>query len=266
MDCGLRFTVIMLPTKKEGDKKERLDKLLVDKGLAATRQQAQGLILAGRVKVEGQRVDKPGSSVAAEAALEVEAPQYPYVSRGGVKLKAALDHFGISVKEKTCLDVGASTGGFTHCLLLEGAQKVYTLDVGKGQLDWQLRRDPRVVNIEGVNIRQLTSADLPELFSFISIDVSFISLKLVLPVAYRLLLAGGESVALIKPQFEVGKGQVQKGGLVKDPQLHQQVIEEISHFCQSLGFKVHGVIESPIIGGKGGQRGNKEFLIYLAKK
>lgn len=238
---------------------------MVERGLADSRRQAQGLIIAGRVKIEGQRVDKPGHLAAPEALLEVEAPQHPYVSRGGVKLKAALDFFNISVGSKICLDIGASTGGFTHCLLLEGAEKVYALDVGKGQLDFHLRQDPRVINIEEANIRHLTPADFPELFNFISIDVSFISLKLVLPVVNQLLLPGGEAVALIKPQFEVSKGQVQKGGLVKDPQLHQQVAEEISRFCQSLGFKVYGVMESPIIGGKGGQRGNKEFLIYLFK-
>lgn len=246
-------------------KKVRLDKLLVEQGRADSRQQAQGFILAGRVKVAGQRMDKPGSLVTAEAALEVETPEHPYVSRGGVKLKAALEHFGIAVKGSTCLDVGASTGGFTHCLLLEGAGKVYALDVGKGQLDWTLRQDPRVVNLEEINIRHLEPQTIPEPLDFISVDVSFISLKLVLPVVYQFLSGGGEAVALIKPQFEVGKGKVQKGGLVKDPRLHQQVIQDISQFCLQLGFKVQGVIASPLIGGKGGERGNKEFLIYLSK-
>ncbi len=243
-------------------KKERLDKLLVDRGLAETREKARALIMAGQVYVNGQRVEKAGTKVREEAKIELKGEGLPFVSRGGLKLAHALKEFGIRVKGLTCADIGASTGGFTDCLLQAGAKKVYAIDVGKGQLHYKLRRDPRVVLMEGVNARYLQAEDLPEPVDLVTIDVSFISLTKILPAALNILKPGGEIVALIKPQFEVGPEKVGKGGVVRDPKLHQEVLAKISHFARDkLGLEVLGVTASPILG----PAGNKEFLIWLKK-
>ncbi len=241
--------------------KERLDKLLVARGLAESREKAQALILAGEVYVEGQRVDKAGTKVPQEARIEVRREVLPYVSRGGLKLEHALKAFGLKVEGLVCADLGASTGGFTDCLLKHGAQKVYAVDVGRGQLHFRLREDPRVVVMEGINARYLKAEDLPEPVDLITIDVSFISLTKILPAAVKLLKPGGLIVTLIKPQFEVGRGRVGKGGVVRDPALHQEVIAKIKDFAQELGLEVLGLTESPLLG----PAGNKEFLILLRR-
>ena len=241
--------------------KKRLDVLLVERGLAPTRSKAQALIMSGIVRVNGELRDKPGGQVNIDAQVEVLEKGCPYVSRGGLKLKKAIDYFSIGVKGKKCIDVGASTGGFTHCLLLEGAEMVVAIDVGYGQLDWKLRQDPRVLVVERTNFRYFDPSLLPfPKADIIVIDVSFISLKLILPVAQRLLGEKGSIVALIKPQFEVGPQHVGKGGIVRDGRLHRQVIENIKKFSEeSLRLRVLGYIESPILGAKG----NREFLIAL---
>ena len=252
----------MTRSKKDLAKaKERLDKLLVARGLAESREKAQALILAGEVYVEGQRVDKAGTKVPQEARIEVRREVLPYVSRGGLKLEHALKAFGLKVEGLVCADLGASTGGFTDCLLKHGAQKVYAVDVGRGQLHFRLREDPRVVVMEGINARYLKAEDLPEPVDLITIDVSFISLTKILPAAVKLLKPGGLIVALIKPQFEVGRGRVGKGGVVRDPALHQEVIAKIKDFAQELGLEVLGLTESPLLG----PAGNKEFLILLRR-
>lgn len=240
--------------------RERIDRLLVRRGLAPTRERAQALILAGQVFVNGQRAHKPGQRISEEARIEVQGPPLRYVSRGGMKLEAALRTFEISVAGSVCLDIGASTGGFTDCLLQHGARLVYAVDVGRGQLDWRLRQDPRVQVREGVNARYLTPEDFPTRFDLIAIDVSFISLRKILPAARALLKPSGAILALIKPQFEVGRREVGKGGIVRDPEKHRRVIEEIRQFAeQNLSLRCAGVMESPIPGGEG----NKEFFIYL---
>jgi 23S rRNA (cytidine1920-2'-O)/16S rRNA (cytidine1409-2'-O)-methyltransferase len=236
--------------------KTRLDRLIVDRGLAESREKAQALIMAGEVLVNGQKAAKPGQAVAAGASLEVLA-RPPYVSRGGFKLAAALRHFGIDVAGKVCLDIGSSTGGFTDALLQAGAQRVHAVDVGAGQLDWALRTDPRVVVHEGINARELSIGDIGEPADFISCDVSFISVTLILPAAVQLLLPAGQMVILIKPQFEVGKGQVGKGGIVREPELHQAACERVTRAVRELGFDT-SIVESPILGAEG----NKEFLLY----
>ena len=239
--------------------KQRLDKLLVERGLVSSRQRAQGLILAGQVLVNDHVVDKVGTGVTAEADVRIKGEPLPYVSRGGLKLAAALDTFAIEVKDSVAIDVGASTGGFTDCLLQRGAMKVYAVDVGHGQLAWKLRSDDRVVVLERTNIRELSAGALAEKPDLAVIDASFISLEKVLPPTLALLAPAARLVALIKPQFEVGKGQVGKGGVVRDPNRHEAVIEKISHVAHSLGCVVKGVCPSPILGPKG----NREFLIYL---
>ncbi|HXG33933.1 MAG TPA: TlyA family RNA methyltransferase [Bryobacteraceae bacterium] len=236
--------------------RQRLDQLLVERGLAESRAKARALILAGQVFVEGERASKPGQMVALDAGLSVAAPP-PYVSRSGKKLEAALDAFGISVQDRVCLDVGASTGGFTDCLLQRGARRVYAVDVGRGQLDWRLRRDPRVVVREGINARYLRFEDIGEYVDLAVCDVSFISVTLILPAVSALLQPAGEMVILVKPQFEVGRGQVGKGGIVRDPELHRLACERVAQAVRALGFTV-SVIESPIAGAEG----NKEFLLY----
>lgn len=241
--------------------KERLDKLLVDRGLAASRERARALILAGKVVVDDHRIDKAGVRVDVDAQVRLKGDDLAYVSRGGLKLEKALASFPVVVQGRVAIDVGASTGGFTDCLLQNGAIKVYAIDVGYGQLAWKLRDDSRVVNMERCNIRSLTADKLDPLPSFAVIDASFISLSKVLPNTLSLLSADAELIALIKPQFEVGKGQVGKGGVVKDPQQHQQVIENMEQLAIDLGCTVLGVEESPILGPKG----NREFLIYLRK-
>ena len=239
--------------------KKRLDILLVERGLAPTRTKAQALIMSGAVRAGAYVIDKPGTRVDVDCPLEVLQPPCPYVSRGGLKLQKALEHFSIDVEGKCCIDVGASTGGFTHCLLFHGARQVVAIDVGYGQLDWSLRNDPRVVVLERTNFRRLDTDTFPyKDAQIITIDVSFISLKLILPVARKILAGNSHIVALIKPQFEVGPENVGKGGVVKDSGLHQKVIDDILTFCNnSLKLKVTGVVESPIKGAKG----NREFLM-----
>lgn len=237
--------------------KKRLDVLLVERELAETRQRAQALILAGDVQVNGIVISKAGASVAADAAITIRAP-LPYVSRGGFKLEGALDAFHVDPREKVCADIGASTGGFTDCLLQRGAARVYAIDVGYGQLAWKLRTDPRVVVMDRVNIRHLDT--LPEPVDLITIDVSFISLALVFPVAKRLLKSSGEIIALIKPQFEAGRKQVGKGGIVRDANVHRQVVEKIAQCAIENDLRVRGVCRSPITGADG----NVEFLMHLS--
>ena len=244
-----------------GRAKERIDKLLVARGLVESREKAQALIMAGEVLVDGRRVDKAGTKVPLEARIELRGKGLPFVSRGGLKLDHALKKFGLKVEGLCCADIGASTGGFTDCLLQAGARRVYAIDVGKGQLHYKLRQDPRVVVLEGVNARYLKAGDLPEPVDLVTIDVSFISLTKILPAAKEILKPGGEIVALIKPQFEVGPGQVGRGGVVKDPRLHQEVCARIASFAEELGLLVKGLTESPILG----PAGNREFLIHLKK-
>lgn len=240
--------------------KIRLDQLLVQRGLAESREKAKALIMAGLAQVDGKRADKAGRLVPASASVLLKGTQ-PYVSRGGQKLEAGIQHFDVKVKDKILIDVGASTGGFTDCLLQNGAQKVIAVDVGYGQLDWKLRQDPRVEVLEKTNIRYLKTEDLEAPIHGASIDVSFISLKLVVPPVSDLLEKQAFIMALIKPQFEVGKGQVGKGGVVRDPNLHQEVIDQLKTFFETLDWTVQGHIPSPLLGPKG----NKEFLIYLTR-
>ncbi len=243
-------------------RKERLDKLLVEKGIAQTRERARALIMAGKVAVEGRMTDKPGIQVNEETEIRLRGEESPYVSRGGEKLEGALKAFGIDPKGRVVMDVGASTGGFTDCVLQRGAKKVYAVDVGYGQLAWKLQKDPRVVNLERRNIRYLKREEIPEEADLILIDTSFISIEKFLLHLLNFLKEGGTILCLIKPQFEVGKGEVGKGGVVRDTALHQKVIDRISVFSQGLGLKVLGVTESPLLGPKG----NKEFFIYLKKE
>ena len=239
-------------------KRERLDKVLVERHLVVSRENGRARILAGEVWVNDQPVTKAGTLIDENAAIRVKSP-LPYVSRGGTKLETALREFSVDLTGKVVLDVGASTGGFTDCLLTHGAAQVYAVDVGYGQLDWKLRNDPRVLVLEKRNIRYLQVSDLPRPADFATVDVSFISLRLVLPQVRTLLIAGAAVIALIKPQFEVGKGKVGKGGVVRSSADHTRVIDEISHVAVKAGYQVQGVIESPLFGAKG----NKEFFIYL---
>lgn len=239
--------------------KSRLDALLVERQFVESRQQAQALILAGQVFVAGQRSDKPGKAIPTDAEISIAGECLKYASRGGLKLEAALNAFAINVAGTTCLDLGASTGGFTDCLLQRGAARVVAVDVGCGQLDWKLRNDPRVEVREGINARYLSADDFDGRFDLITIDVSFISLTKVLPAAAALLSEDGMIVALIKPQFEVGKGEVGKGGIVKDPAKHAAVLKAIAEFCASHSLRVVTTIESPILG----QHGNREFLARI---
>jgi 23S rRNA (cytidine1920-2'-O)/16S rRNA (cytidine1409-2'-O)-methyltransferase len=240
-----------------GKAKERLDVLVAAKGLARSREFGQRLIMAGEVLVNGQPVTKPGTRVPVGAEISV-VQRPPYVSRGGEKLAAALDRFAIDPTGWVCADVGASTGGFTDCLLQAGADKVYAVDVGYGQLAWSIRQDARVVVMERVNARHLDN--LPEVVDFASVDVSFISLRLILPVVKGWLSPDGQVVALVKPQFEAGREAVGKGGVVKDPETHTQVLDEITAFAREVGFHVHGLIPSPLKG----PAGNVEFLLWLS--
>jgi len=242
-------------------KRERLDKLLVERELVISREEGRGKILAGEVLVDDQPVTKAGTLVDPNAAIRFRSKPLPYVSRGGLKLEKALREFQVNVTGKTVLDVGASTGGFTDCLLAHGAARVFAVDVGYGQLAWKLRNDPRVVIFEKTNIRYLKLSALPSAAGLATIDVSFISLKLVLAQVKILLNPGGEIIALIKPQFEVGRGKVGKGGVVRSHEEHIRVIDEIKQASEALGFVVRGITESPLLGPKG----NKEFLIYLAQ-
>jgi len=242
--------------------KIRIDQLLVKKGLVESRQKAKSMIMAGAVFVNGKRIDKPGVKVSESSEIYLKEIFPKYVSRGGLKLEAALREFKVDVTEKVFLDVGASTGGFTDCLLQHGAKKVIAVDVGYGQMHFRLRNDPRVRLLEKTNIRYLTPDMLDEEeIDGAVIDVSFISLKLVIPPVSRLLKERAVIIALIKPQFEAGKKQVGKGGVVRDPQVHKKVIEEIASFCRDIEWEVKGCIPSPILGPKG----NKEFFIYLVR-
>jgi len=236
--------------------KVRLDVMLADRGMAESREKAQALVLAGEVLVNGVKAQKPGQSVAPDADLRVLS-RPAYVGRGGLKLKAALDQFGIEVTGRICLDVGASTGGFTDCLLQHGAARVHAVDVGAGQIDWKLRSDPRVVLHERLNARYLRREDVGEPIDLAVCDVSFISVTLILPAVAPLLQSDGEMVILIKPQFEVGKGQVGKGGIVRDPELHRSACRRIEDAVSLMNYRTD-IIESPILGAEG----NKEFLLY----
>ncbi len=241
-------------------KKMRLDLLLVERELTESREKAQALIMAGEVMVNGNTVIKAASMVSVESEVDIKR-HFPYVSRGGQKLEKALKHFKISLKNKICIDVGASTGGFTDCLIKHGAERVYAIDVGHGQLDVRLRFDPRVINIEDTNIRYFELKRLPEIPDLATIDVSFISLERVLPQVYKLIKIEGEIIALIKPQFEAGPRNVGKGGVVRDPAMHQKIIDRITIFSQINAMEIKGVIESPLLG----PAGNKEFFIYMVK-
>ncbi|HYA93551.1 MAG TPA: TlyA family RNA methyltransferase [Thermodesulfobacteriota bacterium] len=242
--------------------KERLDKLLVDRGIARSRERARAMIMAGKVVVEGKRTEKPGTQINVEARLRVQEGDSRYVSRGGEKIEGALKAFAIDPGGMVVMDVGASTGGFTDCILQKGAEKVYAVDVGYGQLAWRLQKDARVVNLERKNIRYLRRAEVKEEIDLAVIDTSFISIEKFLPHLLGFLKKGGAILGLIKPQFEVGKGEVGRGGVVRDETLHKKVIDRISHFSRGLGLRVLGVAESPLLGPKG----NKEFFIYLKKE
>jgi 23S rRNA (cytidine1920-2'-O)/16S rRNA (cytidine1409-2'-O)-methyltransferase len=239
--------------------KERLDKLLLDRDLVKSRQQAQSLILQGAVLVNEQRINKPGTRVDSSSLIRLKSLPLPYVSRGGQKLEKALEAFCPHVAGFVCIDIGASTGGFTDCLLQRGAAKVYAVDVGHNQLAWKLRSDSRVVSLEGINARYLRFEQIGELADLITIDLSFISLTMILPDIPPFLKSHSRVICLVKPQFEVGKGQVEKGGLVTDPAKHVAVIEKIRQAAVVSRFKILGVIDSPLLGAEG----NKEFLIGL---
>lgn len=242
--------------------KERLDVLLVKKNLAESREKAKAVIMAGIVYVDDQKEDKAGSMFEETAKIEVRGSTLKYVSRGGLKLEKAMTHFGVTLDQKICMDVGASTGGFTDCMLQNGAQKVYAIDVGYGQLAWKLRTDTRVINLERTNFRHVTREQVTEQVNFASVDVSFISLTLILPVAHSLLSEDGEMVCLIKPQFEAGKGMVGKRGVVKDPRIHRDTIVKVIDFSVESGFSVLGLTFSPVKGPEG----NIEYLIHLKKE
>jgi 23S rRNA (cytidine1920-2'-O)/16S rRNA (cytidine1409-2'-O)-methyltransferase len=248
--------------EKIGTEKVRLDKLLVSRDLAPTIKEAQALILAKAVKVNEIFLDKAGALVDTDAQIQIKGDDNPYVSRGGLKLKGALNEFKLNVEDLVALDVGASTGGFTDCLLQAGARKVYALDVGYGQLAWKLRQDQRVVVIERTNIRHYDGADIKDQPDLATVDVSFISLKVVLPPILRLLQDDAQILALIKPQFEAARREIGKNGVVKDPAIHDRVVQEISGFCQSLNLDVIGTCASSILG----PAGNKEFFILAQKK
>ena len=241
--------------------KKRLDIMMVEQGLAPSREKAKAYIMAGEVYVNGQKEDKAGSMFAETAKLEVRGKTLPYVSRGGLKLEKAMKNFGVTLKDKVCMDVGASTGGFTDCMLQNGAVKVYSIDVGYGQLDWKLRNDPRVVCMEKTNIRYVTPEDLGERIDFSSIDVSFISLTKVLEPIRNYLQENGQIVALIKPQFEAGREKVGKKGVVREASTHEEVIEKVIDYAKSIGFNVLNLEFSPIKGPEG----NIEYLVHLEK-
>lgn len=241
--------------------KERLDVLLVQKGLAESREKAKTMIMEGNVFVDGQREDKAGTNFDTEAEIEVRGNTLKYVSRGGLKLEKAMKEFDISLEGMVCMDIGASTGGFTDCMLQNGAVKVYSVDVGYGQFAWKLRNDPRVVCMEKTNIRYVTPEDIADVLDFASVDVSFISLAKVLVPARELLRDGGRMVCLIKPQFEAGREKVGKKGVVRDPKVHEEVIHKVIDFALENGFSVHNLSYSPIKGPEG----NIEYLLYLQK-
>lgn len=242
-------------------KKQRLDIFMVEEGLVPSRSSAQAMIMAGEVFVNGQKAAKAGEGVAGDERIEIRSKSLQFVSRGGLKLDKAMKVFPLVLKDKICMDIGASTGGFTDCMLQNGAKKVYSIDVGYGQLAWKLRQDERVVNLERTNIRYVTAAEIPDKIDFFSVDVSFISLALVLPVAYQLTEEEGAGVCLIKPQFEAGKEKVGKKGVVRDPAVHRAVIEQVAAFTKEIGFKIYGLDYSPVKGPEG----NIEYLLYIGK-
>jgi 23S rRNA (cytidine1920-2'-O)/16S rRNA (cytidine1409-2'-O)-methyltransferase len=239
--------------------KERLDKIVLDRGLAESRTRAQAMIIAGLVLVGEQRVDKPGQMVDPTADIRIKGEALRYVSRGGLKLERAFSEFGVNPEGKTCIDIGASTGGFTDCLLQHGASQVWAIDVGHNQLAWRIRQDPRVVVVEGQNARQLDPEQFPVQFDLATVDVIFISLTKILPALLACLKENAECVALIKPQFEVGKGEVGRSGVVTDPGKHRRVLTEVIRSAAATGFIAVNLIESPILGAEG----NREFLAHL---
>jgi 23S rRNA (cytidine1920-2'-O)/16S rRNA (cytidine1409-2'-O)-methyltransferase len=241
--------------------KERLDKLLVDRGLVKSRERAHALIMEGKVLVEGRAVTKAGTMVTLDSDIDLKEEDIPYVSRGGLKLEAALSHFGINPSGKVCMDIGCSTGGFTDCLLKKGAGKVYAIDVGYGQFDWSLRGVTRIILLEKTNIRYLEKEAVPDLIDLAVVDVSFISLLKVLPKILEFLKGDGEVLALIKPQFEVGKGMVGKGGIVKDEAQRMAAVESIREGAEMSGLRTLGTFESPVRGRKG----NTEYFIHLRR-
>lgn len=242
--------------------RERLDRLLVERGLVPSRERAKALIMAGKVLVDENRVQKPGTQVRPNARIRLKGEDSPFVSRGGLKLERALEVFGIDPKGKKAVDVGASTGGFTDCLLQRGASKVFAVDVGYGQLAWKLQQDPRVVNLERRNIRYIDFQEIGEPVDLIVVDTSFISVRKFLGRLCQMIKDGGDIVILTKPQFEVGKGEVEKGGIVRDPEKQIRVVEKIQQWAAEIGLRVKGVMESPLKGIKG----NREFFIHFVKE
>lgn len=243
-------------------KKERIDVLLVEKNLAESREKAKRFIMAGIVFVDNEKVDKAGTRVDIESEILVKGNPLPYVSRGGLKLEKALKEFPIDLTGRVALDIGASTGGFSDCMLQNGVSRIYAIDVGYGQLDWKVRSNDKVTAMDRTNIRYVTKEDIGELANFVSIDVSFISLKLVLPVVKTLTDCDVEIIALIKPQFEAGREKVGKKGVVRDKRVHKEVIEDIFEFCKSIDLYIHGLTYSPVKGAEG----NREYLAYITKK
>lgn len=241
--------------------KNRLDILLVEKGLIESREKAKSLIMAGQVYVNGQKADKPGMSYSTDSNIEIKIDKLPYVSRGGLKLEKSIEEWDIDLKDKITMDIGASTGGFTDCMLQNGAKKVYAIDVGYGQLAWKLRQDERVVNLERTNVRYITREQIIDPIDFFSVDVSFISLQLILPVVRKFMSRSARAVCLIKPQFEAGRENVGKNGVVRDSKVHVKVVEKICSFVLENGFDILGLSFSPIKGPKG----NIEYLIYIEK-
>ncbi len=242
-------------------KKNRLDIILFEKGMVESREKAKAIIMAGIVYVNNEKITKAGTNIYVNSNVEIRGNALAFVSRGGLKLEKAIEKFKIDLKDKICMDIGASTGGFTDCMLSFGAKKVYAIDVGYGQLAWKLRNDERVINLERTNIRYVTFEKIGEYVNFVSIDVSFISLKLVLPIAYNLLSENGEVVCLIKPQFEAGREKIGKNGVVKDKNVHLEVIKKIIDFSIDNGFVILGLNYSPIKG----QKGNIEYLLHITK-
>ena len=241
--------------------KKRIDILLTEKNFFESRAKSQAMIMAGKILVNGQKIDKSGTMIEENAEIKIIGENLKYVSRGGLKLEKAIKVFEIDLNEKICADIGASTGGFTDCMLQNGAKKIYSIDVGYGQLAWKLRNDERVVNMERTNIRKVSRADFENIIDFASIDVAFISLDKVLPIVYEILSENGEVVALIKPQFEAGREKVGKKGVVKDKKVHEEVLKYVLNFAQNLNFKVCGLDYSPIKGPEG----NIEYLTFLRK-
>lgn len=241
--------------------RKRLDVLLFEKGLAESREKAKAIIMSGIVYADNQKADKAGTTYTEDTVIEVRGNTLPYVSRGGLKLEKAIDVFGIDLKSAVTMDIGASHGGFTDCMLQNGAAKVFAIDVGHGQLVWKLRQDPRVVNLERTNFRYVTNEKITDPIDFFSVDVSFISLKLILPVARGFLKDGGTAVCLIKPQFEAGRELVGKNGIVRDPKVHEAVITDILAFLVQNGYSVLGLDHSPVKG----THGNIEYLVYISK-